>query len=95
MTMELNWAFAGFALALFVQTGGIVWFLSRMNSRIDHLEDSQEALTDKNFGERLVKLETMSEVIQRQQDEQMVKLDKIGEGVNSLHRFFSTGGKLS
>ncbi len=63
-------------LALFlIQFGGGVWFFSKLAVRVDVLEDDRK--DRKGHTERLVKIETLLEVVQRQQDEQIIRLDKV------------------
>lgn len=88
-----------FGLAVLVQFFGGIWFMSRLNSRVEALESalvSNRALNEKVGGLELkmVKQETLLEVVQKQQDEQMIRLDSISSGVNQMIRFFTQGGKM-
>lgn len=70
-------AIAGIAIPLMLQTGAIVWWASNMASRIRSLEAAEAQRESGKHPERLVKLETYVEIIQKQQDEQNLKLDRI------------------
>jgi Na+-transporting methylmalonyl-CoA/oxaloacetate decarboxylase gamma subunit len=67
----------GLFLAILVQTIAFVWFLSRLASRVDALEKDQVETNRKAVPDRLIKIETIVEIIQRQQDDQILKLDEV------------------
>lgn len=75
--MEWGWLIAAIALffTILVQTVSVVWFFSRLSSRVEFLEKVTTKNEDTN--NRLIKLETYLEIVQRQQDDQILKLDKI------------------
>jgi hypothetical protein len=64
-------------IMVLIQFGGTIWFFSRLATRVDVLEEDRKER--KSHTERLVKIETYLEVMQRQQDEQIIRLDKVLE----------------
>ena len=65
---------AGIAIPLMLQTAAIVWWASQMAARVRSLEQQQAHESESRHPERLIKLETYVEIIQKQQDEQMLLL---------------------
>jgi hypothetical protein len=70
-------ALIGVAIGLLVQTVAIVWFFSKLDSRVTWLENSNKELNSVNPLARLIKIETILEIVQVQQDEQIKRLDGI------------------
>lgn len=67
-------------LAVMVQTVSVVWFLSRLASRVEVLEKADEELRKERHPHRLAKIETLLEIIQRQSDDLSLKMDQVLAG---------------
>lgn len=68
-------ALVGVGITILVQTVAIIWFLSKLDSRISWLETKDKELSSINPLARLIKIETILEIVQTQQDEQIRRLD--------------------
>jgi hypothetical protein len=71
---------AGIFLTVLIQTVGIVWYFSRLNSRVEALESIAADAKGGKGAERLLKLEFLMEVLQTSTDQQALKLDKVIDG---------------
>lgn len=92
----------GVGLTILVQTIAFVVFMTRMAFRIDKLEQDLSAMKQKseadNFPTRLVKIETILEIIQRQQDDQLLKLEATHNATTRMHEqiaLFLRKGEIS
>lgn len=74
-------AIAGIAIPLMIQTAAIVWWASQMAARVRQLENQIAQDAQAKHPERLMRLETYVEIIQKQQDEQMMLLREIQHAV--------------
>lgn len=70
-------AIAGIAIPLMIQTAAIVWWASQMAARVRQAETTLAAISAERGPERLVKLETILTMIQKQQDEQLSFLRRL------------------
>lgn len=72
------------AVAILVQTTAFVWFLSRMNSRVEALETFRTKFETERVMDRMTKVETYVEIIQKQQDEQVLLLNNLNTGLQAI-----------
>ncbi len=79
----------GVGLTILIQTVTFIWFMSRLAFRVDRLEQDLTAIKSKgeqdNFSVRFAKMETILEIIQRQQDEQLLKIEAARSETNKMH----------
>lgn len=79
----------GVGITVLIQTVTFVWFMSRLAFRVDALEVDIKSMKAKgetdNFGVRFAKVETLLEIIQRQQDEQMLKIERTVNATSDMH----------
>lgn len=81
MELGIIISLASLAVAILVQTTAFVWFLSRMNSRIEGLESWRNHIEANRVMDRMTKVETYVEIIQAQQDAQVLLLNNINTSV--------------
>jgi len=71
----------GVGITILVQTVTIIWFMAKLAFRVNALEkavgDMEQTHMKDNFPVRFAKVELLLELIQRQQDEQALKMDKV------------------
>lgn len=77
MDLGIVTSLVGVSIAILVQTITVVWFISRLAARVDFMEERYRELRDAKYEPRLAKIETIMEIVQTQQDEQIQRLDKI------------------
>ncbi len=70
-------ALCAVGFTVLVQTFAVVWFISRLAARVEFLEKEADAREKERYPDRLMKIETILEIVQRQQDDQLVRLDRV------------------
>lgn len=65
---------------LLIQTVTVVWFFAKLSSRVDRLEQDIARQHGANHPDRLIKIETIVEIVQKQQDEIKLGLDELRQG---------------
>lgn len=81
----------GVGVAILIQTVSVVWFISRLAARVDFMEERYRELRDAKYEPRLAKIETIMEIVQTQQDEQIQRLDKILTNMATIDKRRTTG----
>ncbi len=86
MIMELGVVIAlgSLAVAILIQTTAFVWFLSRMNSRVETLEAWRVQFEASKVMDRMTKVETYVEIIQAQQDQQVLLLNNLNTAMTRI-----------